>query len=346
MQEADVCLKQETLLYLPAVPELMAINKKKPAAKEHFPTLSFVKWAGGKTQLLEQLKPLFPSKISRYFEPFVGSGAVFFYVMRKYQPKEAFISDINGELISAYEAIRDDVLGLIARLKEHKRRHMKSMRSGAKKQSNYYYHIRAQDPKELSKLDVAARFIYLNKTCFNGLYRVNSKGKFNVPMGRYKKPAIFNESRLLEASDLLKGVTIRKIDFREIINFAKEGDFVYFDPPYYPLENKKSFTSYTKDTFLEKEQEDLQKVYGELDRRGCKLMLSNSDTEFIKELYKQYKINSVRARRMINCNGSARGPVTEVVITNYYLVHMKYLKYLKYYSKLNLPENSEPVSLG
>jgi len=224
---------------------------------------------------------------------------------------------MNGELITAYEVIRDNVGGLIERLKEHKKRHMKSMKPGKKPHNPYYYKIRAQDPKELTKLDVAARFIYLNKTCFNGLYRVNSKGKFNVPVGVYKKPAIVNESRLLEAGELLKGVTIRRMDFRGIVNFAGNGDFVYFDPPYYPLENKKSFTSYTKDTFLEKEQQDLRDVFGKLDSMGCKLMLSNSDTEFIKELYKQYKINTVRARRMINCNGSARGPITEVVVTNY-----------------------------
>jgi len=270
----------------------------------------FVKWAGGKGQLLEQFKPLFPKKIERYLEPFVGSGAVFFYIIQNYKPKEIIISDINEELINAYKIIKTDVERLIVELKQHKEYH------NAKGKS-YYLAIRATNPKDLPQLEMAARFIYLNKTCFNGLYRVNSKGGFNVPMGSYKNPDIVQEEKLRIVSKLLKNVTIKKMSFEKVLNFAKKGDFIYFDPPYQPLENKKSFTTYTKDAFLEKEQKLLEEVFNKLDKKGCSVMLSNSDTKFIKDLYSEYNINFVQATRMINCNGDKRGKVNEVVVTNY-----------------------------
>ena len=270
----------------------------------------FVKWAGGKGQLLNQFIPLFPKKITRYIEPFVGSGAVFFYIIQVFKPKEIIISDINEELINTYKIIKTDVEKLIVELRQHKEYHMLE---GKK----YYLTIRAANPNELPPLERAARFIYLNKTCFNGLYRVNSKGQFNVPMGSYKNPDIVQEEKLKVVSKLLKDVTIKVMSFEKILNFAKKGDFIYFDPPYYPLENKKSFTSYTKDTFLEKEQELLANVFNKLDKKGCLLMLSNSDTKFIKGLYKNYNINLVKATRMINCDGKNRGKINEVVITNY-----------------------------
>ncbi|MFW6285905.1 MAG: DNA adenine methylase [Nanoarchaeota archaeon] len=270
----------------------------------------FVKWVGGKGQLLEQFKPLFPKNIERYIEPFLGSGAVFFYIIQKYKPKKIIISDINEELINTYEIIKDDVERLIVELKQHKEYHMVE---GKK----YYLTIRAVDVNKLPKLERAARFIYLNKTCFNGLYRVNSKGKFNVPMGSYKNPEIVNEEKLRLVSNLLQKVTIKVMSFEKVLNLAKKGDFVYFDPPYYPLKNKKSFTTYTKDVFLEKEQEKLAKLFKKLDKKECYVMLSNSDTKFIKDLYSEYNIDFVQATRMINCNGDKRGKINEIVVRNY-----------------------------
>jgi DNA adenine methylase len=270
----------------------------------------FVKWAGGKGQLLEQFKPLFPKKFNRYLEPFVGSGAVFLYVIQKFKPKEIIISDINEELINTYEVIRADVNRLIIELKQHKEYHL----ADGKK---YYLTIRSTNPNELPALERAARFIYLNKTCFNGLYRVNSNGKFNVPMGSYKNPDIIQEERLKLVSKLLKNVIIKVMSFEKILEIAKKDDFIYFDPPYYPLKKGKSFTTYTKKSFMEKEQELLSEVFKKLDKKGCSVMLSNSDTKFIKNLYLGYNIHLVQATRMINCNGDQRGKINEVVVTNY-----------------------------
>lgn len=268
---------------------------------------TFVKWAGGKKQLLSQFAEHFPKKIDRYFEPFVGGGAVALYVLQNHQPKEAYLSDINPELVNCYNVIKDSPAELIHALKEYKKEHSKEV----------YYKIRDQNPTELSSLQRAARFIYLNKTCFNGLYRVNSEGKFNVPMGSYTNPTVCPEQEIIEISKLLKDVKINERPFEKIADQARKGDFVYFDPPYYPLQKGKSFTTYTKDKFLEKEQEELARVFKELDKRGCKVMLSNSDTEFIRNLYKEYEPKVVKANRMINSDGKGRGKINELVIKNY-----------------------------
>jgi DNA adenine methylase len=270
----------------------------------------FVKWAGGKGQLIEQFVPLFPKKIERYFEPFVGSGAVFFYIIQKYKPKEVFLSDINEELINAYIIIRDDVERLIIELKQHKEYHIADRKK-------YYYEIRSVEPEKLPDLERAARFIYLNKTCFNGLYRVNSQGKFNVPMGDYKNPEVFQEEKLRRISVFLKDVKLKVMSFEKIVPLVKKGDFVYMDPPYYPLKKGKSFTTYTKDNFLEKEQELLAQVFAKLSENGCFCMESNSDTEFIKGLYEKFNIHIVRAKRMINSDKNGRKEINELVITNY-----------------------------
>ena len=268
---------------------------------------TFVKWAGGKKQLIEQFKPFFPEKIERYFESFVGGGAVAFYLLKTHpEIKKIFLSDINEELIITYQIIKNNLEELIKLLKEYKKKHNKE----------FYYEIRSQDAKTLSKVKIATRFIYLNKTCFNGLYRVNSKGGFNVPMGSYKNPLICPESDLREISKFLQKDDMKVKEFYEAVKEAKEGDFIYFDPPYYPLK-RESFTTYTKDNFLEKEQEHLAKVFKELDKKGCKVMLSNSDTDFIKNLYKEYNINFVKATRMINCDATKRGKISEIVVTNY-----------------------------
>jgi len=270
----------------------------------------FVKWAGGKHQLLAQFQSLFPKKIENYFEPFVGGGAVAFYVIQKYNPKNILLSDINEELINAYVMIKENVNELVYLLKIHKEKHMKDPKG-------YYYLVRDQDPAKLNNIEKAARFIYLNRTCFNGLYRVNSSGKFNVPIGSYKNPDIVQEDKLLKISELLKNVKLEVMPFDKITNYGSRGDFVYFDPPYDPLIKGKSFTTYTKSNFLNEEQILLAKVFSELDKKGCSCMLSNSDTEFITELYSKFNINKVKAKRLINSDASKRGEINEIVVRNY-----------------------------
>jgi len=273
--------------------------------KKSVPTL--IKWAGGKKQLLSQFEKYFPKKIGRYFEPFVGGGTVAFFLLKTHpEINKIYLSDINEELVITYNTVKNNINELIELLKVYKIKHNK----------DFYYKIRAEDVKKLTPVQIAARFIYLNRTCFNGLYRVNSKGQFNVPIGSYKNPTICNEEDLREISKILQKDDIKVAQFYESIKEAKKGDFVYFDPPYYPLK-KESFTTYTKDNFLENEQEKLAEVFRELDKKGCKIMLSNSDTDFIKNLYKGYKINLVSAKRMINCDATKRGAINEVVITNY-----------------------------
>src|SRR3989338_1584316 len=273
--------------------------------KKEIPSL--IKWAGGKKQLIEQFKNIFPKKIERYFEPFLGGGSVAFHLLKSHpEIKNVYLSDINKELISTYNVVKSNVEELIELLKDYKQKHNKE----------FYYEMRKKDTKELNSIQIAARFIYLNKTCFNGLYRVNSKGIFNVPMGSYKNPQICNEKDLREISNLLQRDDLISVQFHEAVKEAKKGDFVYFDPPYHPLK-KDSFTTYTKDKFLEKEQEKLAEVFKELDKKGCNVMLSNNDTEFIKNLYKDYDIRYVKANRMINSDASKRGAINELVITNY-----------------------------
>lgn len=271
----------------------------------------FVKWVGGKRQLLKQFRQLnlyppekFNSKTGRYFEPFVGGGAVFFDLL----PEKAYLSDLNNELVVTYNVIRNDVENLIESLKKHKL------------DKEYFLKIRAQKPEKLSDLNTASRFIYLNRTCFNGMYRVNSKGGFNVPFGKYTNPLICDENNLRKASKVLKNVEIRRQDYKGVLKKAKKGDFVYFDPPYYPISKTASFTSYTSESFLDKEQIELGDTFIELHKRGCFVMLSNSDTPFINRIYKGLKgvkINKVEAGRAINSNASKRGKITEVLITNY-----------------------------
>ncbi len=265
----------------------------------------FVKWAGGKSRLLEQFKPLFPKEGSykKYIEPFLGGGAVFFYL----EPKEAIISDLNKDLIEAYKVVNLHLKELLKILKKYEKKHSKE----------FYLKIREKyNADGLDKITKAAYLIYLNKTCFNGLYRVNSKGGFNVPFGQHKKFSV-NETGLLEASKILKKSKIEHTGFEQVLKNARKGDFIYFDPPYYPLNISSNFTTYTKESFLEKEQEKLVKTFKKLDARGCILMLSNSDTPFICNLYKEWNITRVKAKRFINCIGSKRGDVSEVVVRNY-----------------------------
>jgi DNA adenine methylase len=286
---------------------------KKTENKYFNPT--FVKWAGGKTQLLDQFKKHYPKDFNNYFEPFIGSGSVFFYIKQKFDPKSSMISDNNLDLINLYSMVRDNVDDLIEKLNEYKIDHYENPKQ-------YFYKQRDLFNKTNDVFEKSALLIYLNKTCFNGLYRVNSKGEFNVPFGKYKHPSIIQEEKLLKASELLQDITIKHMDFEKIIHFAEKGDFVYFDPPYYPLNQTSSFTSYHKKDFLKPEQERLAKVFERLDDRGCYVLESNSDTPLIHRLYEKYDrndmIHTVMAKRMINSKASGRGEISELLIKNYW----------------------------
>lgn len=259
----------------------------------------FVKWVGGKRSLIKELLLRMPTRYKNYYEPFIGGGALFFALM----PSHALLSDINLDLVITYAAIKYKAQELIKRLAKHKANHCQE----------YYYKIRRQFSID-NDIEIAARFIYLNKTCFNGLYRVNSKGEFNVPMGAYKNPMILDEMNILACHKLLQQVEIKYLDFSQIS--PSKSDFVYIDPPYHPI-NDTSFTKYTKLDFTEADQVKLYKKCQELHDRGVYFMLSNSDSPFIKNLYKDFYIDIVEAPRHINCKANGRKVTQEVLIRNY-----------------------------
>jgi DNA adenine methylase len=281
----------------------------------------FLKWAGGKSQLISQYVPYFPEKFATYYEPFLGGGAVFFHlygVTRNEQPPKKFpaiLTDINPELVNVYCCVRDRVEELIELLAQHQENHDR----------DYYYRMRGslrEQPKASrvvgTPVEMAARLIYLNKTCFNGLYRENSKGEFNVPMGKYKNPTICNAELLRVVADSLQSVEIEVRPFDAVLNFARTPeDFVYFDPPYHPLSNTSNFTGYSRYSFSEKDQVRLRDTFAELAGRGVKVMLSNSDCSFIQELYQNFKIYKVLAARAINSKAEKRGKIAELLITSY-----------------------------
>ncbi|RAI13225.1 MAG: modification methylase [Candidatus Melainabacteria bacterium] len=268
-------------------------------------TYPIVKWVGGKRQLMFELLENIPKSYNRYFEPFIGGGALFFEL----KPNNAYISDMNEELINLYQVVRDNVEELIKDLQKHDI------------SKEYFMQIRNIDRtkkyQNWSDVKKASRFIYLNRTCFNGMYRVNSKGEFNVPFGNYKNPRIIDENNLINCSNLLQKTEIKNADFSKILNYIQKGDFVYFDPPYVPLNETSSFTSYTKDGFDIDMQFKLRDICDELDSMGVKFMLSNSDTKLVNELYANYEIKKVFASRQINANPNGRGKITEVLVKNY-----------------------------
>jgi DNA adenine methylase len=270
----------------------------------------FLKWVGGKSQLLVQFDGFFPKEINRYFEPFIGGGAVFFYLKHRFPQMRGFLRDINAELINTYIAVRDFPNELMSRLDEHAERFHAD-------RENYFYLVRAQHHISATEVvERAARMIFLNKTCFNGLWRVNARGEFNVPIGSSKNPSLYDEENILAASRALEGVHLAVQDFRDTLNETRRGDFAYIDPPYFPISLTANFTSYTKEDFGAEEQRELHAVFADAARRGVSLMLSNSDTTFIRKLYHDFRIHTVQARRMVNCDGTKRGEVNEVVVTN------------------------------
>ncbi len=270
-----------------------------------------VKWAGGKRQILEKLKANLPEKFNNYFEPFIGGGALLFDLA----PKNATINDVNQELLAIYTCLKDDELYrlMLEELDKHEKYHSEE----------YYYQVREwdRDPRfELEPLwKRAARAIYLNKSCFNGLYRVNAKGYFNVPSAKKEHIVTYSKENMEEIHEYFKddNVTILSGDFVEATRNAHEGDFVYFDPPYDSWEDKESFTAYSKFDFNKDDQRRLADCFKDLTNRGVKCMLSNHNTAYINELYNGFNIQVIKAKRMINANAAGRGAVEEVIITNY-----------------------------
>ncbi|MDD4151228.1 MAG: DNA adenine methylase [Candidatus Gracilibacteria bacterium] len=268
----------------------------------------FVKWVGGKRQIMPQLKKLFPTEFNNYHEPFLGGGAVFFAL----QKKQSFLSDVNAELINTYQVIKDKPKKLIKFLET------------CNHSKDFYTEIRAWDRQEnwqenFTDVQRAGRFIYLNRTCFNGLYRVNSKGQFNVPIGSYANPDFVQKENITNVSKLLKETKaiIKLQSFKDVLKNAKSGDFVYFDPPYDTLSETANFTSYNESGFARNMQIELRDVFVKLDKMGCKVMMSNHNTDFIREIYSGFKFEIVKARRNVNSNGAGRGEVEEIVVMNY-----------------------------
>ena len=271
----------------------------------------FVKWAGGKRQLMSELERNFPTKFDTYLEPFLGGGAVMFDLLAKRSNLKCNVSDLNSDLVLAYVTIRDRLEKLIESLENHSKNYHKDS-------TRYYYEVRDQEPK--NQIEKVSRLLFLNKTCFNGLYRVNSKGKFNVPMGRYTNPNIVNKENLEIVSKALQTekIKISCRDFSSIIKDVKKGDFVYFDPPYQPVSDTANFTSYTHRDFTEDDLERLADLANQLNSKGCNVMLSNSNSKTVKKMFSSgWKIKEIKANRAINSNSQKRTGHKEIIIKNY-----------------------------
>jgi len=292
----------------------------------------FLKWAGGKSQLIDQISSYLPSSfktgsVKKYFEPFLGGGALYFWLANRYDFECAYLYELNPSIALCYRVIQRDVKKLAEELYELE---IEYLSRTEKEREEYYYEKREEFNGCLrtestgNHLRQAALLIFLNKTCFNGLYRVNSKGEFNVPFGRYKKPTICNRENLFSVRELLKKAEIVCGDFELCLEHADSESFVYFDPPYRPISTTSVFTSYSKDTFDDGEQKRLRDVFGVIDGRGAHVMLSNSDPKninpadlFFDDLYCGYTIKRLNATRSINCNAEKRGAITEILVMNY-----------------------------
>ena len=286
-------------------------------------TTSFLKWAGGKKRLVVLLDKLTPNNIDRYFEPFLGGGAFFFYLIQTRKPFNAFLSDSNPQLINTYRVVRDNVKELIEILENHQKKYYKS---GEK----YYYSVRDNtninqlnvqnnNSKKAASAEVAGRFIFLNKTCYNGLYRVNKIGNFNVPHGRYFNPKICNKEKLIECSNLLNRseVDIRCDIYKNTTSQCQQDDFVYLDPPYFPVSRTANFTDYTKENFGVQQHAELANEFDRLTDIGAKVLLSNSNSDYVKSLYEKHSIMKVKSQRNINCDAKRRSDHHDLIITNF-----------------------------
>jgi DNA adenine methylase len=296
----------------------------------------FLKWAGGKGQLLEKFQELYPKqlkqkKIKTFYEPFLGSGAVFFDIAQHYDIESAYLYDINDELILTYKAIQKDVTKLLDFLYRYQKKYIKLDK---KQRQEFFYDQRTNYNLQRFNIDYdkyseqwfprAAQLIFLNKTCFNGLYRVNSTGEFNSPAGDYDNPTICDEQNLLAVHQVLQIAEIKKADFKEIVTDLKANSFVYFDPPYRPISKTASFNTYSKHHFADNQQVQLAELFKQLDKKGTQVMLSNSDPKnndptdnFFDDIYSDYNITRVPAKRLINSDPTKRGTINEIVVTNY-----------------------------
>ena len=291
----------------------------------------FVKWAGGKGSLISQLSNFYPYElkngiIERYIEPFVGGGAVLIDILQNYDVRQAYAFDINMDLINSYNVIKNNVEELITNLKRMETEYLQLEQEERKKyfynKRNEYNDYTLQENEQ--NVQRASQFIYLNRTCFNGLYRVNRDGKFNVPVGSYKNPTICDEENLRNLSELIQNVQFQYGDYRRSMEYVTENTFVYFDPPYRPLNMTSGFTSYTKEDFNDDNQRELATFYRELNERNAKLMLSNSnpknineEDQFFDNIYQGFNIDEIYASRMINANSNGRGKISEILVTNY-----------------------------
>ncbi len=266
-----------------------------------------VKWAGGKSKVISQLSKYIPQAFNDYHEPFVGGGAMFFYLVPDLINRngKVYLSDLVKDLIILYAAIKNNVEELIRKSKEHKY------------EKEYYYKIRSLNPFGMPDIERASRMLFLNKTCFNGLYRVNKKGQFNVSFGDYKDPVIVDEMALRSASRAFQIAEISHGDFELVLKNAQKGDFIYLDPPYVPLSATSDFTQYTPGLFNAYDHKRLKDVFDNLKEKGCYVMLSNSDTDFVVDLYSGYNIKTINASRAINSNIKKRGAVKELLILSY-----------------------------
>lgn len=297
----------------------------------------FLKWVGGKTQLLNEFDKRLPQKIKetkiikRYIEPFVGGGALFFYLKQKYDIKQSFLFDVNKELIVAYKTVQTDSKALIDKLGEIENKHLQKSEDLRKE---HYYEVRTKYNRQIDNfnynsfdekwIERTSFMIFLNKTGFNGLFRQNQKGEFNVPFGRYKNPKIYDEKNIIAVSEALKNTEIFCGDFTESEKYVEKESFVYFDPPYRPISKTSNFTTYAKNGFQDDDQIRLSKLFKKMDKEGPCLMMSNSDPKneditdnFFDKLYNRYNIERVPAKRHINCDASKRGEINELIITNY-----------------------------
>lgn len=286
----------------------------------------FVKWAGGKTQLLPEIRKHYPHRIKKYCEPFVGGGAVLFDVLQKCHPEKVLINDVNVELINTYAQIKNNCEFLIQQLSEIQQKYKKQ---SLEKNKIFFYEKRIRynelkiNGNDAENIEKAALFIFLNKTCFNGLYRVNKKGEFNVPFNNAKNPLICDEENLSTCSELLQNVQMKAGDYSDCKNFIDSETFVYLDPPYRPLTQTSAFTSYSENQFSDKDQIELGKFLTDISAKGAKVLASNSDPKnankednFFDDLYSNFEIERISASRMINSNAKKRGAISELLISN------------------------------
>ncbi|HET6591173.1 MAG TPA: Dam family site-specific DNA-(adenine-N6)-methyltransferase [Candidatus Nitrosocosmicus sp.] len=279
-------------------------------------TTSFLKWAGGKKRLVSLLDKLSPDNIDKYYEPFLGSGAFFYHLIQTRKQFKAILSDSNPQLINTYRVVRDNVQELVEILKNHQKNYYE-------KREKYYYLIRDNHSNngdnKYNNIEMAGKFIFLNKTCYNGLYRVNKIGNFNVPHGRYFNPKICNKEKLMECSRLLNlaDVEIRCDVYKNTIAKCQKDDFIYLDPPYFPVSRTANFTDYTKESFGIQQHTELANEFDRLDTIGARVLLSNSNSDYIKDLYKDHHILKVRSQRNINCDATGRKDHFDLLVTNY-----------------------------